>query len=124
MSNSAIPSLTVAENIFKDLVWDPLLMMGETALFVAVPALDWPILGTIDRAILGEVSDWIFHQIVLIIDVTVIKFVNAEHQAAFDTAQEKLFVVATDYGPTSTQFLEARDAAAKALAQFVRPVVG
>ncbi len=129
MTQSALPTLTHAEQIFKDLIWEPLLLAGETALFTwESPVLAVPIVGgvltAVEKEAISLASEWMFRQFVLLIDITAIKWVNQEHQAAYDRASEKLLVIATDSGIDSVEFKKARDDAKAALAQFIRPVIG
>lgn len=129
MTNSATPTLTTIQTIFKDLVWDPLIVTGETALFAwEAPALSIPVIGTVltagEKEIISLATDWLFSQLSLLIDMTVIPFIDKSHQAAFDSAAEKLLVIAHDSGPTSQAFEDAKNAEKTAFLAFIHPTVG
>lgn len=129
MTTSAFKPLTEAEQVFKDLVWGPLILAGQSALIAVeapvtgIPIVGW-ILTTAEKEAISLIGDFLFNQLILFIDVTAIKFVNAAHQAKFDDLSEKLEVIATDYGATSPEYLKARDNEAQAFANFVRPSIG
>ena len=95
-------------------------MAGETALFTQVPILAAPVLGTLDRAIISDISDWLFETLRLVLDMTAIKFVNQINQAAYDKAALNLSVIAHDKGITSVEFIQAREKAKIALSNFIR----
>ena len=110
MTTGVNAPLTEAQTLFYNLVWQPFLMMGETALFAAVPVLDAPVLGAIDKEIISQVSDFLFAQLVQWMDVTTIKFLNSIHQNAYESAQLKLNIIIQSQGINSDAFLKARDA--------------
>lgn len=120
MSTTAFRSLTAAEQIFHDLIWMPALKAGETVLEGWAPLLALPVLKQVDEFVIEQVAEYLFSQLVTLIDVTAIRLVNAEHQVAYDQASLKLKVIAHDQGINSDAFKAARDDAKKALSQFVR----
>lgn len=120
MTTSAYAPLTQAQQIFKDLIWNPLIRAGETYIEGAVPALALPVLKQLDEGAINAISDWLFNQIVLVMDVTAIKLVNQAHQTAYDRASLELAIVAQEKGVTSDEFKKARDLAAAALAKFTQ----
>lgn len=120
MGTVAYKPLSLAEQIFKDLIWTPILKGGEIALEGAVPFLALPVVKQLDEFAIEEFTDWVFSQVVLFVDVTSIRIVNAEHQAAYTTAFINLQVIAHDKGITSPDFLEARENAKASLNKFVR----
>lgn len=120
MGTGAYKSLSVAEQIFKDLVWTPGIHAGELALESAVPLLALPILKQVGEETIDLIADALFNQFIMIVDVTTIKLVNAEHQAAFDKARVTLQIIAHDKGIDSPDFQNARENAKAALSQFVR----
>lgn len=120
MTTEANRPLTNAENIFKTLVWDPIILSGETYLFANVPFLNLPVINQIDRGILNLAADWLFEQIRTLVDVTAIKLVNHDHQVAYDDASIQLMVIAHDKGINSDEFTKARDAAKVALSKFTQ----
>ncbi len=120
MGTGSYKALSNAEQVFKDLIWTPIIKGGEIALEGAVPILALPVIMQVDQFIIQELTDWMFNNFVMFLDVTAIKIVNAEHQAAFDRASVKLQIVLSESGPNSTQYQEARDAAKQSLSQYIR----
>lgn len=118
MSTGVTKTLSAAEQIFRDLVWTPVINAGEASLFLAFPALDAPVIGAVDKEIISLASDWAFNQLTLFMDITTIKLLNSAHQAAFDTASENLEVIAYDKGITSQEFIDARAVALSDLSKF------
>jgi hypothetical protein len=118
MSDSAIKSLSQDEQIFRDLVWSPVITAGIVAIQTYLPLLKFPIIGPIFKGIIALSSDWIFGQIIKFIDITAIKLSNAAHEAAYNDASLKLKIIAHDKGVDSPEFLEARSAAKDALSRF------
>ena len=120
MSTGVTSKLTQEEQLFKTLIWDPLITAGETALFAALPVLNAPVLGTLDHAALSSLSDWIFSQICLFIDITTIRLQNSAYQSAYDQASESLKIIALDKGVDSDDYKTALAANVAALSQFAR----
>lgn len=120
MTTQGFRPLTQAEQIFHDLVWQPMIQAGESWLETEVPALNLPVLKQIDEGVIGLVADWAFAQLCLFVDVTAIKLVNAAHQSAYDRASLELAVIAQEKGINSNEFKTARAAATAALVQFTR----
>ncbi len=118
MSSSAYAPLTSAEQIFYDLIWTPMLTLGENWLELEVPFLDLPIIKQLDEGTIKIVTDAFYHQLVLIIDVTAIKLVNTIHQAAYDSAFENLAVVIDENGVGSDAYKTAQTNALAALSRF------
>lgn len=118
MTTSISKTLTSDEQIFKDLVWSPAIKAGELALESAVPFFALPVINIVERGVIDQLSGWVFEQVVLLIDVTVIKLANIEHQEAYDKASLELKVIAVDKGINSDEFKIARDAARLALSKF------
>jgi hypothetical protein len=114
------PQLSLAEQLFYDLAWRPLIMSGETALFTAVPFLATPGLMQVEEEVIDQISQWVFSQLRLLIDVTAIRLVNSEHQSAYDDAFVKLKILAQESGTDSQEFKDAKTKAADDLARFVR----
>jgi hypothetical protein len=119
MTISAYAPLTTAEDIFFNLIWTPLVTAGEASLFAAIPFLNLPILGSIIKGILDELSSWIFQKVRLFIDLSAIKLVNEVHQAAYDQASIQLSQIASQKGITSEEYLTARAAAAASFSALV-----
>lgn len=120
MTDSAYTPLTNAEQIFYDLVWSPMIAAGEKALETEVPFFAAPVISTLEEGIINDASKWVYQQVVLFIDIEMIKLVNAAHQTAYDSASLQLKVIAIDDGITSPQYATARTAAMLALSQFTR----
>lgn len=120
MTTSAYAPLTVAQQIFKDLIWTPMIQAGETYIEAEVPALALPVVKQLDEYTINAVTDYAFNALMLVIDVEVIKLVNSAHQSAYDSASVQLLIVAQEKGITSDEFIKARDAAALALSAFTR----
>ncbi len=120
MGTVAYPALSTAEQIFKDLIWDPGIKAGELALEGAVPFLALPVVSGLEEFVIKELSDWMFNNFILLIDLTAIKLVNAEHQAAFDKAAVDLKIIAYDKGIDSPEFKAAREDAKATLNKYVR----
>jgi hypothetical protein len=120
MSISAYPSLTSAQKIFKDLVWDLGINAAIVGLDSAVPFLAIPVISRVKKILIHGVTDWVFNYIVLFVDVTAIKLVNSAHQATYEAESLRLKVVLHNSGIDSPEFKEARDAAKIALSRFTR----
>lgn len=118
MTTSAYQGLTTAQTVFKDLVWTPLITVGKTALKTELPFLGLPVISTVFNGIVGLISDWIFNQMALGMDLTAIKLVNSEHQSAYDSASIQLKVVAHDKGVNSPEYAAAKQKAMEALSKF------
>lgn len=120
MTDSAYPKLDKAEEIFKLLVWDNLVIVEKAALFADAPYLAvWPIRPVVS-GLIDMYSDRFFGRFKQTIDVNVIPFVNDAHRAAFDRAAVTLQVIGTEKGTDSPEFKNARENAKLALSQFVR----
>lgn len=118
MGTVAYRPLTEAEQIFKSLIWDPMIKAGEVWIEGSVPFLALPVVKQLDEAAINALTDALFNQMVMLVDVTAIKLVNAAHQAAYDSASEQLAVIADEQGISSDAFKKAQDAALASLAQF------
>jgi hypothetical protein len=121
MGTVAYPALTDAEQIFKNLIWTPMVKSGEVLLAGAeasVPILNLSLFQGLEDDAIGAITDALFAWLVQTIDVTAIQLVNAEHQAAYDMAFEQLSVIADEEGTASSAYQEAQTAALAALAQF------
>ena len=115
MTTGGVPALTAAEQIFKDVIWTPLIQGGETWLETTLPLLNLPVLKEIDEEIIQLVSDALFGNFIQFIDVTAIGLVDPIQQATYATACENLSVILTEKGVTSVQYQTAR---AKTLADM------
>jgi len=94
-------------NLFYSIVWTSWvkLLIGKicASLFLSTTGpLGW-IIGTA----VTSISKQLFLTLAMFADVTSIRLINAIHQAQFDTASERLGIVAAEFGPTSTEFQKA-----------------
>lgn len=122
MTTSAYKPLTDAENAFKIIVWTPLIKLGEVALTgveSTIPVIDLPIFQDLEDDAINAITDALFNQLVLFIDVTAIKLVNAELQSKWATASESLALIAQEQGVTSIVYQTALSLAASDFAAFV-----
>ena len=113
MTNSAYPGLTQAEDLFKTLVWDPLIKSLAFATFGV------SIFGSVLTYVATSFSDILYGQIRLLIDVEAIALVNAQHKIEYKNASLKLKVIAHDKGSNSPEYFKAREEAMASLAKFV-----
>lgn len=120
MTTSAYKPLTAAEQIFKDLVWDPGIKTGELALEGVVPFFALPVVSTLEEGVINELSDWLYNQFVLLVDVTTIRLVNTILQAAYEDSSIGLAVLAQEKGIDSDEFKTARIQALADLSSFTR----
>lgn len=113
-------TLSSIEKIFKDAVWDPLIMTGEVALFTAVPVLNAPVLGAIDKEVISLASDWLFKQFVLFVDVTYVKFKNEAAQKQWDKDSLELEITLQTSGADSDAYKKALQIAIAAQVAITR----
>lgn len=112
MPDSVNQTLTTAQNIFKDLVWDS----AVTAIKIEAPWMNIPVIGWIVD--LGFSVMWRFF--VLFVDVTSIKLLNSVHQSAYEKASIKLALYEKDYGLDSKEYKDAKESAKIAMSNFTR----
>lgn len=120
MSESVNKTLSDAEKIFKDLLWDVGVTALKTYLRGLVSFLNWPIVSRVFEAIVLKASEWLFDIIVTTIDVDYIRITDPLHRATYDSAQLKLKLIAHSKGIDSDEFKKARDEARASLSTFVR----
>lgn len=119
MTTGAYAGLDIAESLFYDAVWTPLLKTAVAAMYAYVPWLAvWP-LGPLLNFAISKLSDQLFAGLKLVVDLQAIAFVNQAHQTAFNAAALKLQVVGHDSGENSDAFIKAKADALAALSQFV-----
>lgn len=118
MTDSAYRKLSEAEQIFKDLVWDPMIRAGEWWIEGEVPLLDAPVIKQADEALINTIFDAIYQGIIKIIDIESIKMTSAARQTAYDASSIRLMVVASDSGIDSEEYRKARDEELVELAKF------
>lgn len=120
MTTQVNPTLSAVEQVFKDVIWTPLIMAGETALFTYAPILDAPVLGEIDKELISLGSDWLFNQFIIFVDVTTIKFKNSEAQTAYDSASIQLQIILHSEGIDSDAYQQALQSAVTAQIALTR----
>lgn len=124
MTEVAFKPLSAVEKVVYDILWTPMLKAGELWIEGAVPFLALPIVKQVDEAVLKLLTDALFHQLVLFIDVQAIRLVNAEHQKLYDSASLKLKIVLLESGADSDAYLQARDAALLAQSRLTNIAAG
>lgn len=119
MTDQASPAVGEIEDAIQKYGLDSLVQVGLTSLFAAAPALAvWPLKPLI-TGLANLLSDKLFSFIRLMVDLTVIKFVNDLHQKTFDRQLVALKALARGYGVDSDQFKKARQNAKDAFAELV-----
>jgi hypothetical protein len=122
MTTIAYAPLTTAETVFKTLIWTPLVVTGEVALDglqAGLPVLDLGIFQGLEDDAIQAITDAIFNQLVLFIDVTAIKLVNAELQNKWAVASESLALIAQEQGVDSDAYKNALSTAATDFASWI-----
>ena len=71
------------------------------------------------NTIINFIMDATYDKLRLIVDLSAIIILNAEHKAAFDNAALKLQIMANSYGIDSEQFKQEKENAKLALSKFV-----
>lgn len=118
MTDQAYKSLSHAEQVFKDIVWTPMLTLGENWLEAEVPFFALPVIKQLDEAAIKALTDILFNQMVEFIDVSAIRLVNTAHQAAYDKESERLVIIAAESGVTSDAYKKAQNQALIDMAKF------
>jgi len=119
MTTSVNPPLTQAEQIFKTLIWDPMIAAGER--WLAAEEAPIPVLALFDGledAAIQAIADWTFGKLVLWVDVTSLQLMNAAHNAAYTAAFVNLIAISEKSGIQSQEYIDAQNAALAALSQF------
>jgi hypothetical protein len=122
MSTLAFQPLTDVEQAFKTIVWTPLITAGEIyldTLQAPIPVLDLPFIQDLEKDALNALTDYLFNQFVLFIDVTAIKLVKAEQQNAWANASAQLSIIASQQGVNSDAYKSALATSAADFAKFV-----
>lgn len=121
MGTVAFKPLTTAEQIFKSVIWDPMIKAGEVWLAGAeasVPFLNLPIVQELEDHEIEAVADWAFRNLVLAVDVESIALVSPERQSAYASASEALKLIAMEQGTDSNAFKKAEADAIDAQRKF------
>lgn len=111
---------TTAENIFRQLVWDPVVAAGLAAFFIDFPFLNLPVIRPLISWAAQGFAGWLFDQLRLLTDVTAIQIANSLHQDAFEAASLRLKIVALDEGVESPAYAQALSIAKQTLSQFTQ----
>lgn len=112
MTTSAYRPLTQVEQVFKQLIWTPMIKAGEVWIEGAVPFLALPVVKTLDEMAIEALTDAIFNQVVMLIDVTAIKLINVELQSKWASVSQTLAIIAQEQGVTSDVYQKALKEAA------------
>ncbi len=123
MTTAVNPTLTEIETIFYNLIWTPMIKAGEVWIAgeeSAIPILDLGITQDLEDDIVQAITDAMYKQLVLWVDVTTITLLNAAHQAAYTTASEQLVIIAQEQGITSEAYLQAQATALADLSKFTQ----
>ncbi len=113
MTTIAFRPLTAVENAFKLIVWTPLVKSGEIWIEGQAPFLALPVVRNLEEGLVNLLTDAIFNWLITQLDVAAIVLVNAERQAKWSSANEKLAIIAVDSGVDSDAYKKAlTDAAA------------
>lgn len=119
MTDSVNDTLTHAEQIFKDLVWNALVKAALARAILYAPFLGWPVIGPIVSIVVGIFADKLFKELQLGLDLTYIKFQDEEAEKAFHLSSMKLSVEAAAHGVDSPQYKEANEKLKADFAKFV-----
>lgn len=119
MTDVAYPELTEIEIAFKTVIWTPMIKAGEIWLEGAVPFLALPVIKQLDEFTIEQISDALFNQIIVFIDVNAIKLKNAQMQAKWTTEAEALSLIATEQGADSDAYKKALSDAATDFANWI-----
>jgi hypothetical protein len=111
--------LSDAEQVFKSLIWDPMIKAGEIWFEGAVPFLDLPVIKQIDEFALQELTDALFNQLVIFVDVTDIRLMNPVLQSKWSSASEALTLIGKEQGVGSDAYKQALSTAATDFANWV-----
>lgn len=120
MTDVAFPALSEAEQVFYDLVWEPMVKAGEIWLETDAPFFSLPIIKQAEEEIIQLVADWVFRKIILFMDLAAVRFKNADLQVAYDKAFVALKIIAIDKGLDSPEYKKAKEDAKAALSQIAR----
>ncbi len=124
MGTGAFKPLTQVEQIFKAMVWDPMIKAGEIWLETAVPVIDpiidFPVIKELDEFAIQKITDSLFNFFVLLVDMTAIKLIDPIMQSAYESSSEALVVISIEKGNTSDEYKKAEAKAIVDFSSFVR----
>lgn len=119
MTESANPTLTTLEDLFKDLVWDQLVKAALVRLFAAAPFLSWGPLGWAVGVFGTYFAGKLFEALREGVDLTAIVLSNQSHMHAYNAAALKLTLIAQTLGKESPEYQEANENAKADFLKFV-----
>lgn len=116
MTTSVSSALTAEEQVFYDVVWNPLIMAGEMWLFAEeTPVVAIPVVGEVveeaEKETVSLISSDLFSKLTMLIDVTYLKFKNVEIQSAYEKSSESLTATIAKNGVQSNEYKTALQAA-------------
>ena len=114
MTTSINPELTLAQSIFKEVIWQPMIKAGEVWLDgveATVPILDLPLFQDLEDGLINSLMDTLFNMLILTVDITAIQLINPARQSAYASANEALKLIALEKGVDSSEFIQAQNAA-------------
>lgn len=120
MSTEANPTLGVAERIFKEVAWDPMVDAEVDALLIGAVWLNWWPMNRIARGVAHLIGDRFFNKFDTTVDAAVIVFTNRQHEESYNATSVKLAIIATEQGFDSPEYEKARDEALVEQSQFTR----
>lgn len=120
MTEQVNPKLTAVQEAFKATIWNNAITALKTELFVAVPALNIPVLRSIVSGIISLFAGKVYKYIVLQVDIGAIRLSNTRAHYEYAQASKRLVAIANNQGIDSDEFKKARDEAAAALSDFTR----
>jgi hypothetical protein len=120
MTTDVNPVLTEIETIFKNLIWNPMLVAGENWLEVQFPLFNLPVVKQLEEGVLGAITDAIYTTLIKLVDITAIKLLDPVHQTAYESASEQLVIIATESGVNSDAYKTAEAQALAALSKFTK----
>ena len=95
-----------------------MLTAGETWLEVEVPFLNLPVIKQLDEVAISTITDALFNQLCLVVDIEAIALVDAAHESAYVSAALQLKVVLNDKGIGSPEYASQKAAALAALSKW------
>jgi hypothetical protein len=113
MSTQVNPTLNVAEDLFKSILWDTTLDVALAALFTEVSFLNvWPIKPIITD-LAHMISNAFYSKLRLAVDMAAVPFINAERKKAFESATVTTKLIGLDKGVESPEYKKAKENARK-----------
>jgi hypothetical protein len=105
---------------FKVLLWDTIVKSAISRLFIIVPFLGYPIIGTIVSVLIVKFTDIMYAGIKMAINLNSISIANEELRIKYNDSAVRLHIIANDKGITSKEFIDERKKHQDALSSLVR----